>query len=109
MSELNISDLDLIRAWKDEEYRSSLTEAQRAQLPDNPAGIIELTDEEMATVHGGLMTLNRLCIRLAVSIAACTRGKGCDVYTWGGDPVSVPLPGGVRGSVRGSCPGKGRG
>ena len=38
---------DIIRAWKDEEYRNSLSEEQRAQLPENPAGIVELADEEM--------------------------------------------------------------
>ena len=36
--------LDIIRAWKDEEYRLSLSEAERALLPANPAGLIELTD-----------------------------------------------------------------
>ena len=32
--------MDIIRAWKDEEYRLSLTEEQRALLPDNPAGTL---------------------------------------------------------------------
>ncbi len=53
MDHINISDIDVVRAWKDEEYRSSLTEAQRAQLPENPAGMIELTDEALNEVVGG--------------------------------------------------------
>ena len=48
-----MSKIDIIRAWKDERYRMSLTEAERIQLPPNPAGSLELTDLEMATVNGG--------------------------------------------------------
>ncbi|HEY9674768.1 MAG TPA: mersacidin/lichenicidin family type 2 lantibiotic [Waterburya sp.] len=44
---------DIIRAWKDPEYRMSLSEEKRAQLPENPAGLIELTDGEMGLVGGG--------------------------------------------------------
>lgn len=54
MGQINISDIDVVRAWKDEEYRSSLTEAQRAQIPDNPAGLVDLTDEEINGIEGGL-------------------------------------------------------
>jgi mersacidin/lichenicidin family type 2 lantibiotic len=49
-----MSHLDLIRAWKDEEYRLSLSEAERALLPSNPAGLIELPDTELGAVAGGL-------------------------------------------------------
>jgi mersacidin/lichenicidin family type 2 lantibiotic len=51
-----MSKLDIIRAWKDEEYRQSLSSADRSQLPQNPAGIIELTDPDMAEVEGGTIT-----------------------------------------------------
>ena len=44
--------IDIIRAWKDEEYRLSLTEEERALLPEHPAGLIELEDEEMNHVLG---------------------------------------------------------
>jgi mersacidin/lichenicidin family type 2 lantibiotic len=43
---------NLVRAWKDEEYRESLSEAQRALLPENPAGSLELTDAELDLVAG---------------------------------------------------------
>jgi mersacidin/lichenicidin family type 2 lantibiotic len=33
-----VSDLDVVRAWKDEGYRRSLTPEQLARLPQNPAG-----------------------------------------------------------------------
>ncbi|MBF2004360.1 MAG: mersacidin/lichenicidin family type 2 lantibiotic [Chlorogloeopsis fritschii C42_A2020_084] len=48
-----MSNEDIIRAWKDEEYRNSLSEEHRAQLPENPAGLIELTDAEIETINGG--------------------------------------------------------
>jgi mersacidin/lichenicidin family type 2 lantibiotic len=37
-----MSHLDVVRAWKDENFRLSLGEANRAMLPANPAGEIEL-------------------------------------------------------------------
>ena len=48
-----MSNIDIIRAWKDEEYRHSLSAEQQEQLPANPAGLIELNDEDMSSVSGG--------------------------------------------------------
>ena len=45
---------NVIRAWKDEAYRQSLSEAERAQLPANPAGLIELSELELGSVAGGI-------------------------------------------------------
>ena len=45
--------MDIIRAWKDEEYRLSLSEEERGLLPENPAGLIELADAQMNDVVGG--------------------------------------------------------
>ena len=42
-----MSKFDIIRAWKDEEYRKTLSEEELALLPANPAGIVELTDEAL--------------------------------------------------------------
>lgn len=44
----------IIRAWKDEAFRNSLSEAERAQLPEHPVGPIELSDTELEQVIGGL-------------------------------------------------------
>lgn len=43
---------DIVRAWRDEDYFNSLSEAERAALPANPAGEIQLSDEELANVNG---------------------------------------------------------
>jgi mersacidin/lichenicidin family type 2 lantibiotic len=45
--------LDVVRAWKDEDYRMSLTDAERRMLPSNPAGLIEISDMELGAVGGG--------------------------------------------------------
>jgi mersacidin/lichenicidin family type 2 lantibiotic len=45
--------IDVVKAWKDEAYRASLSEADRAILPGNPAGAVELTEEELEGVGGG--------------------------------------------------------
>ena len=36
----------VIRAWKDPAYRNSLSQAERAALPANPAGTIEISDAD---------------------------------------------------------------
>ena len=43
-----MSKLEIVRAWKDQDYRASLTEAQRAQLPAHPSGAIEVRCESDA-------------------------------------------------------------
>ena len=41
--------IDVIRAWKDEEYRLGLSEVE---LPENPAGLVELADADLEEVAG---------------------------------------------------------
>jgi mersacidin/lichenicidin family type 2 lantibiotic len=43
----------IIRAWKDAEFRASLSQAERAALPANPAGVVELSDAELQQAAGG--------------------------------------------------------
>ena len=38
---------EIVRAWKDEEYRNTLSSNQRATLPDNPAGAIEFAQPQL--------------------------------------------------------------
>ena len=51
--------IDIVRAWRDEEYRNSLTAEERASLPENPAGLATVDDSSLRSVTGGA-TL-RLC------------------------------------------------
>ncbi|GHH24505.1 mersacidin/lichenicidin family type 2 lantibiotic [Amycolatopsis oliviviridis] len=45
-----MSDYDVVRYWKDENYRSAVG---GSLLPANPAGIIELTDEALDSLVAG--------------------------------------------------------
>lgn len=45
--------IDVVRAWKDEEYRLSLTSDELASLPASPVGMVELHDQELTGVTGG--------------------------------------------------------
>jgi mersacidin/lichenicidin family type 2 lantibiotic len=53
VKEIAMSSEKIIRAWKDLEYRLSLSAAERAQLPDHPAGLVALTEKELSPVDGG--------------------------------------------------------
>ena len=44
--------MDIVRFWKDPEYRSSLSENELRVLPEHPCGPVELTDEVLVGVLG---------------------------------------------------------
>jgi mersacidin/lichenicidin family type 2 lantibiotic len=78
----------IIRAWKDENYRRSLSDAERAQLPANPAGKIDLTDAQLEQVVGGggkkkhPIETSAIC-DLTKSGTICTITKTCGEITKG--------------------------
>jgi mersacidin/lichenicidin family type 2 lantibiotic len=91
-----------IRAWKDAEYRVSLTDDERGALPEHPAGRIELGDLELEGIAGGNIiqgftsfwscpppkpTKEQFCT------TPCTTSLVCD-----------PCTGGGGGSVGRICP-----
>lgn len=41
-----MSNAEVIRAWKDPEYRNSLSSAAASLLPENPAGKIEIGESQ---------------------------------------------------------------
>jgi mersacidin/lichenicidin family type 2 lantibiotic len=62
---------NVIRAWKDADYRSTLSQEELAKLPANPAGTSELSDSELANVSGGCSCGTGChCARLAVAVAS---------------------------------------
>jgi len=63
-----MSSRKIIRAWRDEDYRLTLSEAERAQLPAHPSAMIELTDPQLGVVSGGIFT------------SGCTWGLECYTY-----------------------------
>jgi mersacidin/lichenicidin family type 2 lantibiotic len=65
--------IDVIRAWKDEQYRASLTEEQRASLPENPVGMVDVSEANLEAVVGGLKNVS------SESNTSC-----CSMYGWCG-------------------------
>jgi mersacidin/lichenicidin family type 2 lantibiotic len=87
-----MSQIDIIRAWKDAKYRRSLTPEQLASLPSNPAGKVELTDEQLGVSGGdgggGILTTAINCtLYTFLNWAACgcpppTTSPMCTLYTF---------------------------
>jgi mersacidin/lichenicidin family type 2 lantibiotic len=48
-----MTNVEIVRAWKDEDYRLSLSDAQRASLAANPVGMVDLSDLELESAAGG--------------------------------------------------------
>jgi mersacidin/lichenicidin family type 2 lantibiotic len=44
---------EIVRAWKDADYRDGLGDEARRRVPAHPAGVIELSDADMGAVIGG--------------------------------------------------------
>lgn len=72
-----MSNFDIIRAWKDEDYRNSLSDEQQSQLPENPAGIIELPNEVTQSLAGGGFSKGFFC----KGTPGITKGVICDILT----------------------------
>jgi mersacidin/lichenicidin family type 2 lantibiotic len=72
-----MSHVRTIRAWKDEDFRLSLSDAERASLPEHPAGPIELSDTELGAVGGGIFRTFKACSIFCVPTALCTPGPYC--------------------------------
>ena len=79
--------IDIVRAWKDEAYRQSLSEEERLALPENPVGEIELTDADLEAVYGGATAAigcsavcgTVVCNSVACNSAICHSGAVCTV------------------------------
>jgi len=48
-----MTQIDVVRAWKSDVYRGTLTEDQLAMMPAHPAGIAELSEAELMDANGG--------------------------------------------------------
>ena len=57
---------NIVRAWKDEDYRLGLSESERALVPQNPAGMVELSDKDLRKVTGGWTATSCICTTTVV-------------------------------------------
>ncbi len=67
--------IDVIRAWKDERYYLSLTTEQRQGLPAHPAGLMDLSDDDLRQASGGSGSTNTDCSKPHI---ACSNVSACD-------------------------------
>lgn len=68
-----MSTRNIIRAWKDPAYRNSLSTAEQASLPANPAGSIEISEEDLGKVAGGRPPISNWC----PTMTGCTCNDVC--------------------------------
>ena len=71
---------DTVRAWKDEDYRLGLSAEELADVPNSPAGAIELADLDLEDVAGGkteLMWSLGCCPGFTRGTCACSIWQGC--------------------------------
>jgi mersacidin/lichenicidin family type 2 lantibiotic len=67
----------VIRAWRDPEYRASLSAAERDRLPAHPAALIEL-DEARLGMAGGSPAGDPQPIPISYSYSTAIGSYGCD-------------------------------
>ena len=82
-----MSNKNIIRAWKDPIYRNCLSEAQRATLPPNPAGAIEISDADLGKIAGGRDPVNTDFCTLACPTKNFCPSFLCTLYC----PTKYPL------------------
>jgi mersacidin/lichenicidin family type 2 lantibiotic len=80
----------IIRSWKEEDYRLSLSEAEQALLPEDPAGLVELTDADLNEAGGGTdWTFITICTPSHVTF--CVPTGDLLPCSWFGCPTWTPL------------------
>lgn len=50
---------NIIKALRNEDFLLGLSEDQRAALPNNPAGVVELDEANLKLANGGLILLTQ--------------------------------------------------
>jgi mersacidin/lichenicidin family type 2 lantibiotic len=71
---------EIVRSWKDDDYRLGLHSGELAFMPGNPAGLIELGDNELLEVDGGVTPT--VVILTAYISAAATVGSAIGVVSY---------------------------
>jgi mersacidin/lichenicidin family type 2 lantibiotic len=81
---------DVIRAWKDPFYRATLSEEAQASLPRHPAGITELSDDQLMTwgastpITTAITCTNYTFGHLNACCPPITTAVTCTQYTFNG-------------------------
>ena len=79
----------IIRAWKDPLYRNGLCPAERAAIPANPAGSVEVSDADLGKIAGGAEKTDWFC-SIACPTPFCSLNQ-CSVLGCKTDFISCPV------------------
>jgi mersacidin/lichenicidin family type 2 lantibiotic len=66
----------ILEAWRNEEYYLSLSEEERARIPEHPSGLLDIEDEALRSIRGGCGTF-QMC---AGSTGLCTPCPPVECY-----------------------------
>ena len=69
-----MNNTDIVRAWKDADFRASLELDDLDHLPENPAGVVELSDQDLYSVAGGT---SLPCMITVITYLVCTVATTC--------------------------------
>jgi len=80
--------IDIVRAWKDEAYRQSLSEGQQAELLSHPVGDLDEADlaEVLGSDGGGGYSPSSYSAPAAAAAATTSNNTGfskCCTHSWG--------------------------
>jgi mersacidin/lichenicidin family type 2 lantibiotic len=69
-----MSHRDVIRAWKNKAYRTTLSPAEQKAAPENPAGTIEISDEILGFSPRGMFIVHpdTSTVSLCATCISCT-------------------------------------
>ncbi|WP_420628006.1 mersacidin/lichenicidin family type 2 lantibiotic [Candidatus Leptofilum sp.] len=56
-----MSQIDVIRAWKNKDFRNSLSKEEHENLPPHPSGLIEIPDDVLSGASGGTTAYTLEC------------------------------------------------
>lgn len=72
----------IIQAWKNEDYRHTLSATEQSALPNHPAGDIELKDAALDTVSGAV-TFLILCASFDLDCDTTVFNGSCKLWSHG--------------------------
>ncbi len=89
MSKRQFTEEEIVQLWKNEEFRAKVEEAMNAaqSTPENPAGVVELSDEELTGAAGGAAAASTE----RILTMGCCDGLTSDFGTCGG-VTYIPWP-----------------
>ena len=88
--------IDVIRAWKDPVYRAALSDEERAALPGHPAGLEELSDDQVRVAGSAVVITtaptctNYTFLNMRQCCPVLTTAPTCTEYTFGGIAACCP-------------------